>query len=157
MKFSNYQQSGVSITRLDRDISSYICPWKKIGYQAKFGWTIRSEDIESYIRSLDYVDFVTNFSMLHITQESDDRFILADTACPLPDQQPEGDVEWSPLSGVDNDDRITPRYPWSLAVPARHHFIETINSIRHIDAEPTGIGELEIGTTFIINGIHSRG
>ncbi len=157
VKFSNPQQSGLSSSRLDRDISNYICPWKKIGYQAKFGWTVRREDVEAYVRSLDYVDFVTNFSMLHITQERDDRFTLGDTAHSLQDQEPDGDAEWSPLLGVDNDDRITPRYPWSLAVPTRHHFIETINSIRDIDAEPTGIGELEIGTTFIINGIHSRG
>lgn len=157
VKFHNPQLNGLYTTQLDNDITRYICPWKKIGYQAKFGWAIRSEDVESYIRTLDYVDFVTNFSMLHITEEQSDSFVLADTARSAMEYQPGDDVAWSPLLGVDNDDRITPRHPWSLAVPSRHHYIDTVNKIRHIDAEPTGIGEIEIGTTFIINGTQSRG
>ena len=157
VKFKNSQLNGLYTTRLDNDITNYICPWKKSGYQAKFGWAIRSEDIESYIRTLDYVDYVTNFSMLHITEEGSDSFVLGDTARSTMAYKPGDDVAWSPLLGVDNDDRITPSYPWSLAVPTRHHYIETINKIRHIDAEPTGIGEIEIGSTFIINGTHRRG
>ncbi len=157
VKFSNPQLNGLYTTQLDNDITHYICPWKKTGYQAKFGWAIRSEDIEAYIRSLDYVEYVTNFSMLHITEAHRNSFLLGDTARLSMAYKPGDDVAWSPLLGVDNDDRITPSYPWSLAVPTRHHFIETINKIRHIDAEPTGIGEIEIGSTFIINGTHSRG
>ena len=86
------------------------------------------------MRELDYVEFVSNFSMLHITQDGERHYRLGDTA-------------------KDQDNakvRIEPRYPWSLAVPARHHFIETMTSAHTIEAEVTGVDELEIGATFII-------
>jgi hypothetical protein len=47
---------------------------------------------------------------------------------------------------------IHPLYPWSIAIPARRHFIETMDKPEAIDPEITGVNELEIGTTFIISG-----
>jgi len=125
---------GLYINQLSQAVSDYICPWCDVGYKAKFGWVIRADDIESYIRELAYVDFVTNFSMLHITDEANEKHCLKDTA------------------KLDNrhDAMIEPRYPWSLAVPMRRHFIETAMTIEPIEAEPTGVNELEIGSTFII-------
>ncbi|MEN8178873.1 MAG: hypothetical protein ABFS39_09645 [Pseudomonadota bacterium] len=136
VKFIGGFNSGFYINRLDREISNFICPWLGTGYKARFGWSIRQKDIESHLRELDYVDFVTNFSMLHITQDGERHFSLGDTA------------------GEQNNAKVQigPKHPWSLAVPARHHFIETMTSARTIKAEVTGIDELEIGHTFIING-----
>lgn len=134
VKFASGFNSGFYINRLDRDISDYICPWQSAGYRARFGWSILQKDIESYMRELDYVDFVTNFSMLHITQDDQQDYNLYDTA---KDQK-------------NTKVKVKPRYPWSLAVPAKHHFIETMTSAHTIKAEVTGIDELEIGNTFII-------
>jgi hypothetical protein len=134
VKFTGGLNSGLHINRLDRDISDFICPWQGTGYRARFGWSILQKDIESYMRELDYVEFVSNFSMLHITQDGERHYRLDDTA----KEQNNAKV------------RIEPRYPWSLAVPARHHFIETMTSAHTIEAEVTGVDELEIGATFII-------
>ena len=143
VKFARDAQAGYDVRRLNQDLVAYLSPWHETGYQASFGWTIRREDIESYIRSLDYVDFVTNFSMLHIVRDDAGHYSLGDTA------RDKMDSEKNQGRGL--FEVIRPKYPWSLAVPTHSHFIETIPVIRSIKAEPTGIDELELGNTFIIN------
>ena len=141
VKFADAMSEGVNISRLNRQISDYICPWKQTGYKARFGWSIRQQDIESSIRSLGYIEYVTNFSMLHITVDNDGRYGLFDTA---KDQQ-------------GNEAVIRPHYPWSLALPAEKHFIESIQSARSISPEVTGVDELAVGSTFIISGSSGNG
>jgi len=137
VKFSgDNHAAGLYINRLNQDISDYICPWCDVGYKANFGWTILGDDIESYIRELDYIDFVTNFSILHISEESEEKYLLEDSA----------------IRGSRHEVLITPRYPWSLAVPMRRHFIESTKSMEPVEAQRTGINELAIGSTFIIGG-----
>jgi hypothetical protein len=141
VKFADTISEGVNLSRLDRQISDYICPWKQRGYRARFGWSIRQQEIESFIRSLGYVEYVTNFSMLHITVDNDGRYRLFDTA---KDEQ-------------DHEAVIRPHYPWSLALPAERHFIESIQSARSISPEVTGVDELAVGSTFIISGSSGNG
>jgi len=136
VKFAGGFQSGYFVNRLNREISDYICPWQAGGYGARFGWRIRKKDIESRLRELDYVDFISNFSMLHISQDAQGRYRLDDTARDETDPQVQ----------------VEPRFPWSLALPVRQHFIETMTTARAIEPEVTGVDELEIGTTFIIPG-----
>ena len=128
IKFVDGISEGININRLNHEIS-------------RFGWSIRQRDIESYIRSLNYVGFVTDFSMLHITMDKDGKYSLFDTA---KDQN-------------NNEVVIRPRYPWSLAIPVKRHFIETIPSVKSIKAEITGVDELEIASTFIISGNGDHG
>jgi hypothetical protein len=134
--FVEGRDSGSLLKRLDGDISDFICPWAEQGYQIRFGWIIRQKDIEAHLRELDYVEFVTNFSMLQITRDAGGCYSLGDTA----KTQTVGKVS------------LEPKYPWSLAVPTRHHFIETMPRAASIQAKVTGVDELEIGHTFIING-----
>ena len=141
VKFVNRISDGRDIKRLNQEISDYICPWKSKGYKARFGWSIRQKDIESYIRSLSYVDFVTNFSMLHITMDSDGNYSLFDTAR----------IE------KNNESVIRPKYPWSLAMPANKHFIDTLHTAKSIKARITGVNELEVGSTLIISGNNEYG
>ncbi len=141
VKFVDAISEGVNINRLNQQISDYMCPWKPAGYKARFGWSIRQQDIESYIRSLGYIEYVTNFSMLHITVDNDGSYRLFDTA----------------KGEQDHEAVIRPRYPWSLALPAEKHFIESIPSARSISAEVTGVDELAVGSTFIISGSSGNG
>jgi hypothetical protein len=134
VKFADSLSEGVNLNRLDQQISDYLCPWKAPGYEAQFGWSIRQRDIESYILSLGYIDYVTNFSMLHITVDQEGNYSLSDTA--------RGEQDYEAV--------IRPRYPWSLAIPMESHFIETTREAKTIRAEITGIDELEVGATFII-------
>lgn len=141
VKFSAGMSDAAGIKRLDDELSAYLSPWVAGGYQARFGWSIRQRDVESYIWERDYVEFVTNVSMLHITVDGAGLYRLDDTA----------------RVQANEDIRIRPRFPWSLALPAQHHFIETTVSLQPIEAEVTGVDELEIGNTFIISGNGEHG
>ena len=109
--------------------------------QVQFGWSIRQQDIESYILQLDYVESVTDFSMLHITIDKDGNYRLLDTA----------NEELNPKAV------IRPRYPWSLAVPMEQHYIKSRPDTKFIKAEITGVDELAVGSTFIIVGSSENG
>ncbi|MFQ6026087.1 MAG: hypothetical protein ACE5Q6_01075 [Dehalococcoidia bacterium] len=141
VKFRTGVGEGHYLLALDRAITDYISPWSESsGYRAQFGWRMRRHEIESYIRSLDYVDFVTNFSMLRISVDDQEYYRLFDTV-------PAGAA----------GDEIQPLYPWSIAIPVRKHFIETTERYHPIPPEPTGINELEIGSTFIITAKENNG
>ncbi|MEN8128665.1 MAG: baseplate J/gp47 family protein [Pseudomonadota bacterium] len=157
VKLAGDAHDGYCLTKLNKTIVDFVSPWHSIGYKAKFGWSIRRQDLESHIRELDYVDFITNFSMIHITKDDESVFSLADTARSKDGRPESASPGTAAMDGVAHSDEIHPRYPWSLAIPMRNHFIETMGAIRTIDAEPTGIDELEVGSTFIINENHSHG
>lgn len=128
--FRSGAKDGYHIRSLNRAIREYLSPWSSMGYSARFGWRVRCYDIESYLTQLEYVDFVTNFSMLHIAQVDERKFLLFDTA-------------------RERSDEIRPYFPWSIGIPLEEHFIQTADAVQPITPEVTGVGELEIGSTFI--------
>ncbi|MEK6686526.1 MAG: baseplate J/gp47 family protein [Pseudomonadota bacterium] len=138
VKLKNSLSAGMYLNRLNQAISDFLSPWNEtIGYTRHFGWIISKHDIESYIQNLDYVDRVTNFSILRIAPIGEGRFNLFDSA----DKQ-----------SADSEFRdIAPKYPWSIVVPIKQHFIEVDDNYDLIEPKVTGIGELEIGSTFIIS------
>lgn len=140
VQFSGKQTKGFLITQLNQEISDYLCPWTQHGLYGDLGWNLRQADLESHIHSLDYVDFVTEFSLLQLTQTEDGGFQLIDTADPF-------------RPGAENPGMIQPSRPWSLPMPSRGHSIQTVKNSqnrRFRSAEMTGITGLEIGKTFII-------
>jgi hypothetical protein len=126
--------------RLNRDISRYISPWQPGGYQAGFGWRIRRSDVISHIQSLSYVGFVTRFSMLRISKAGDNCFELFDSVTP------------GAVNPSQDEKQIRPKVPWSIAVNADHHFIQSTSAVEPELPERTGLDELEVGNTFIITG-----
>lgn len=176
VKFREDVNEGYFLSLLDNDISTFLSPWRKTGPTKCFGWQLLKSEVESFIRSLEYVDFTTDFSMLqivsHVADDEDGSFYrLNDTARPdhpnayasllsggplYPPPGP-GREEARPASASRGFEEtevkpITPVHPWSIAVPARRHWIETVRKKGYIKARPTGIDELEIGETFIIPG-----
>jgi hypothetical protein len=152
VKWRGDSRDGQYARRLNQDLSDLICPWRAGGYRAKFGWSVSGEDVEAFVRDLDYVEFVTNFSMLHISVDEEGSYLLEDTVRTARDAMGKIDGEMLSHSG-----RVEPRYPWSLAIPVRDHFIETVDTFEDIPPELTGIGELEIGYTFIVSGQDTHG
>ena len=138
VKFTKDVGVGHYISRLNQAVTDYLLPWNDIGYRVRFGWCVREYDLKSFIRSQDYVEFVTDYSMLRISDDGKGFFHLFDTVA----------------EGVEE---IHPKYPWSIAIPVRRHFIKTIGKPEVIDPEITGVDELEIGSTFIITGKESNG
>ncbi|SDU58326.1 baseplate J/gp47 family protein [Desulfobacula phenolica] len=140
VRFKNRENLWGNKSRLNKAISDFISPWTDEGYKARFGWCIRRSELMSHIREQACVDFVTNFSMLRIAGNSQSRFELFDT------------VTGNDTRPREDEKQIVPRYPWSIAVNADHHFIETTSDVRSITPQKTGIEELEVGNTFIITG-----
>ena len=137
VKLKKGRDRGMCIGKLNEAISVYISPWHDaVGYTTHFGWRINMHDVQSYIQQLDFIDQVTNFSMLRITPDGDALFDLFDSV-----------AETRKNIGFRE---IMPKYPWSISEPMRQHFIEVDNSFVSIEPDITGIGELEIGSTFIV-------
>jgi hypothetical protein len=135
VQFKKSIHSGRYHNLLNQALCDYLSPWVPEGNQVHFGWSIGARDIQSFIRNLDYVDFVTDFSLLRIARHSDGSYFRDDTAV-----NPEDEV-----------DRLTPSYYWSTAVPIPNHYIVTARNKDIFTAEVTGYDELEIGSTFIIS------
>ena len=140
VRFTSQENLWGNKRNLDQAISDFISPWGGDGYRARFGWCIRRSDLVSHIQEQPYVSFVTKFSMLRIAGNGQDRFELFDT------------VTQGATRPSEDEKQIHPKYPWSIAVNADHHFIETTSAVRPIMPEITGIEELEVGNTFIITG-----
>jgi len=136
VKFREDARAGYYTELLNRAISDYLSPWRKIGYRAGFDWCIRRYELEAFIRNLHYVEFISNFSMLHITAHGQGHYHLFDTV--------------DGYSADEKVEEIRPLFPWSIPTPLKRHFIETMNKVQTIQAEVTGIKELEVGSTFII-------
>ena len=123
---------------LNQALCDFLSPWSQIGNRVHFGWNINTQEILSFIQVQDYIEYVTDFSLLRIAKKNDfsineDDFILQDTAA------------------IPSIDKMQPLVPWSTAVPMANHYINVIHNNKFIAAEVTGYDELEIGSTFIIS------
>jgi hypothetical protein len=121
---------------LNQALCDYLSPWQKHGNSVHFGWSLTEQEIKSFIHNLDYIEHVTDFSLLRIAPKGDGLFILEDTASS--DQESH------------QPQTLKPSYAWSTAVPLSHHYIQALDQPLQIRAERTGVDELEVGSTFII-------
>lgn len=121
---------------LNQALCDYLSPWSSLGNNVHFGWSINEQDIKSFIHNLDYIEHVTDFSLLRIAPREQGLYVLDDTAAPV--------IEGT-VTG-----RILPSFWWSTAIPIEHHYIVSIDENAHIGAQVTGYDELEVGSTFII-------
>jgi hypothetical protein len=84
--------------------------------------------------------------MLSVSERDLDRnlFALTDTALP--------GAANADGAGAAADAVIDPAFPWSIAVPIKRHHITVLHAgaAPAAAAAPTGIGQMEIGSTFII-------
>ncbi len=150
--FTATAATGDSIRRLNQALSDYLSPWNELGCQVKFGWSVRREEIEAFIRSLDYVEFVTDFSLLHICRDDHGSYSLDDSVPHRGRGSGSEDSAIDRLPGNIEMECIRPKLPWSLVSTAPKHFIKALDCLEDIEPMPTGIDELEIGNTFIIGG-----
>lgn len=157
----NTHMTGDHLVTLNQAITKFLSPWEQIGLQTFFGWRIRSYDVESYIQHLDYIDYVTGFSMLRVASENGDRYLLEDTATGSDQLSPEfsGHRAWSkairaPHIPEDTSGQLLaefcPTRPWSIAVPVNQHHIDIIDEPTSSPPKKTGVNDLVIGNTFIL-------
>ena len=140
-------QVGMSLQLISQALESYLSPWQEGGYDARFDWVIRREDVETHIRALGFVKSVSGLSLLRIAEDDYGDYTLDDTA-----------RAGQPAAAGPARIEVRPRLPWSIAVPAGWHIIETAHpgrvaappAVRGPRPVPTGIGQMGIGSTFVV-------
>jgi hypothetical protein len=135
------RRRGNALRDLNQTLVDYISPWSNVGQTPRFGWSFHSDEVQAFIRGLRDVDFVTQFSMLHLTQDDGGSYRLDDTA-----RSPMN----APRAKINGDLTISPRFPWSLAIPNQTHILDTTDETGEKKPEITGIGKLQIGNTFTV-------
>lgn len=143
VKFLPGMHAGQMSTQLNKDIRDFLCPWSESGANSGFGWQLRTKNIDSFIRQLNYIKFVTEVSALHIIEQ---------TQQPLPYFQLTDSVTEQTTQQGDSAQGIEPSSPWCLLMPYAHQIIELISEELDQKAKQTGIDELEVGGNFIIGG-----
>lgn len=146
---------GDALKRVHRSVSDFLSPWvPEVGYPARFGWCVREVEVEAHIAAHPDVVSVTDFSMLHLTRSPEEGHAMIDTV--IMEDKRADEVAQRPCEGIADEEvsitrkEIGPKNPWSIAVPADAHYFQTIPEPRPIAPQRTGIGELEVGRTFIV-------
>ena len=140
-------QVGMSLQLISQALESYLSPWQEGGYDARFDWVIRREDVETHIRALGFVKSVSGLSLLRSAEDYYGEYTVYDTA-----------RAGQPAAAGPARIEVRPRLPWSIAVPAGWHIIETAHpgrvaappAVRGPRPVPTGIGQMGIGSTFVV-------
>ena len=129
-----YESSPFFLQQLNDDIRKFLSPWILGNTDAyNIGEGIQKSTILGYIQQLEYVEFVTSFSIIKISEENG-KFHFHDTAS----------------KNAENQDMLLAITPWSVFVSAMHHLITAVDTIQYNDPIPVGIGELSIEADFII-------
>ncbi|WP_196893046.1 baseplate J/gp47 family protein [Aureivirga marina] len=133
VKFYESFEDVNQIEKLNQDIIDFIEPTLSEIDEEEFGRTIYKSEVLAFIQSLSYVRFVTSFSMIKVYEDVNKSFTLLDTA-----RQEVGEEE------------IHSAFPWSVMLSVREHEIETHDHLNYLNAEPRGIGNMNIESDFII-------
>lgn len=145
--FISGQQKGQALIRLNNELSAQLCPWNETGLNLGIGWVLDLKEVEHFISRLSYVNFVTDFSLLHIVQTDIDNkntYRLNDTVRQSTNK----------INDTSNDTitSVRPGHPWNILMPAEQHALEVSSSTQQVKANVTGITELQVGNNFIIQG-----
>jgi hypothetical protein len=165
VKLAGRGPAGLHLQQVSQALIDFIAPWNAEGRGGRFGWVIREKDVAAFIHGLPFVDFVTDLSLLHVSENEglSDRFRKHDTAHVFEDtaieRVAEDAVDATRLSASHPRDEfgrtlpeneVRSRYPWSLALPSARHFIVVGEHVVTTEAKIRGVGELEIGQNFIL-------
>ncbi|NID14695.1 hypothetical protein [Luteibacter yeojuensis] len=137
LRLVNGAHPGAALFRANRAVVEYLSPWHEDGCRASFDWEVRAEAIEAYLRGLDDVEAIGSMSLLHIVRRDDNTYRLYDTGRAR---------AGAPVR------MVRPAQSWSLVLPRPRHLIELAGAGASRDEQPTGVGRLEIGGTFIMGG-----
>ncbi|UUE09311.1 baseplate J/gp47 family protein [Dickeya zeae] len=148
--FQPGQHPGQALRALNRDICAYLCPWREDSVSQGFGSHVALHQIESFIAHLDYVRFVTAFSLVILRQDTRDECDDPTTGWWLSDSAaPSHDNTRDPAANTPNLTGLSPRYPWNIILPVEQHALRLSTDLRPLAPEKIGIGDLVIGDSFI--------
>lgn len=127
---------GFVLRRVERAIIDYLSPWLDGGLPPRFGWSLRCEDVQEHLRTLDGVEAVTQLSLLQIACDDDGNYTFGDTAG----------------TAAGRRDRLEPHRPWSLMLPMTSHLITLAGAADDPAPQASGIRQLAVGSSLVIAG-----
>ncbi|MFA0964169.1 baseplate J/gp47 family protein [Roseivirga sp. BDSF3-8] len=134
VKFAEGYNYGYYLQKLNEEINRYLIGDLNASRRnLQLGGKVNSSDILSFMRTLPYVDFITEFSMIQAAWDLGGKYVLLDTA-------------------REGDERpyLQATKPWSVLVPAQVHQIKVLNETTELHSKQAGIDSLELGYDFII-------
>jgi hypothetical protein len=137
VSFNDQDASSYYENKIQEDIKHYLNPWLKNNEtNLEFGRSIYKSEVLTFLEGLEYVSFVTEFSLVNLKKRNSG-FDMFDTA----KEAAEGS----------NNNEITADWPWSLLVSAQHHHITVIDSQEHQIPKARAISNMELGTDLIVS------
>lgn len=110
VKFTDNANFGQDINRLKRDIQRFVCPWFfDKTKEVQIGGQLSLDSLKNYLTGLNYVKFITKFSILHVIEEENGDYQIEDTAA---DKK---------LISV-----IYASKPWAVLIPDEDHVIDLL-------------------------------
>jgi hypothetical protein len=143
---------GSLMGRLKLDLSRFLSVWTARGSLGSFGWSLNLVDVGAFVSETDYVEFLTDFSLLHLVADDGRRYRLHDTARTrgTPGAALEAAPGASPGTAHGSARPLAAVEPWALALPMRDHWISVARDRRAHPGHAAGIGGLGIGETLVV-------
>ncbi len=134
VQFKGYESQSYYEEKLQKEITGYLSSWLSPNeLEEEFGKNVYKSDAMAYIQNLDFVYFVTEFSIVKINHYHGEDYELKDTA-----------------REAEYEEEIKVLYPWSILISAKRHNIQVIHDPAYASPKPRGIDNMELGMDFII-------
>lgn len=121
----------VPLESLHEICDNFIAPWQAKNTLPKFGEAIHVSRIYEAIRDADFVAGISYFAVIRVSQDKSGRR-----------------SDYQLYKHEDRETILAPDQPYKLFVPAQTHIIQVEEHDE--DATPYGLGDMEIGKTFIL-------
>lgn len=123
---------GRGLEKLNSDILNYVCPWRNSGNILNIPEKINNIDLLSFIKSRNYISYISGFSVIHFSTDLRNKIRLYDSALQ-----------------ENNKDFIETGSKQSIFVPRNNHKIEILSDTEYIKPLPVSFEDLEIDKSFI--------
>jgi len=122
IRFIDGHNNGQSLVRLKEDVRTFVCPWlENTQVKMNIGGAISEEVLLNFVKGLEYVKFVTSFSLLHfVKNEETGRYSYLDTAT-----QNDTKTNKNPKQ---TEVAIIQARPWAVLIPDEDHHISIIQT-----------------------------
>lgn len=146
VKFEKGKSAGFYLKKLNEELRAFISPWivdpmAEPLFQRRFP----IEDIQSFIQSRKYVEFVTKVSSVKVDRRYEEGAIK-EKKKPGPFTLRDTGVN------PDRDNETRGRYPWSIVTTARVHQLHNMDLEKEIAPDHAGYEELYLNEDFVLRG-----
>jgi len=124
---------GRGLEKLNYDLLNYICPWRSSENILNITDTINNIDLLNFIKSLDYISYVSGFSVIHFSRDIKNKIRIYDSA-----------------SEKNYLDFFKTGSKQSIFVPRNNHKIEILTDAEYVKPTPISFEDFEIDESFII-------